>query len=140
MAFIDKSLTHALPLALAAGFAFFGAQKFGAENIVFETLATKSGISLFEPTARYLTGAAELTAAALFVLPKTRPLATLMGLAILLGAIALHLSPWLGIVVPGIGIGLFLTALVMLALTAVYAVRVFRPTVAVRPALLTAQA
>ena len=121
MSFIDKSL----PLALAAGFAFFGAQKFGAENIVFETLATNSGISLFEPTVRYVTGVAELATAALFVMPRTRPLATLMALAILLGAITLHLTPWLGIVVPGIGIGLFLTALVMLALTSFYALRQF---------------
>lgn len=106
-----------LPLALAAGFAFFGAQKFGAENIVFETLATRSGIELFEPYARYATGAAEFAAAALLALPRSRTLGLLFGLAILLGAIGLHLSPWLGIVVPGIGIGLFLTAVAMLAVT-----------------------
>ena len=41
--------TLALSLALAAGFIFFGVQKFGAENIVFETIAQRSGLSFFDP-------------------------------------------------------------------------------------------
>ena len=37
-----------LVLALAAFFVFMGAQKFGAENVIFATIAERSGISLFE--------------------------------------------------------------------------------------------
>lgn len=110
----------ALPLALAAGFAFFGAQKFGAENIVFEIIAERSGLPIFEPHVRLATGVAELATAALLIAPSTRLLGSLFGLAILLGAIAFHLSPWLGIVVPGVGIGLFMTAVAMTLLTALY--------------------
>jgi uncharacterized membrane protein YphA (DoxX/SURF4 family) len=110
-------ITLILSLILAAGFAFFGVQKFGAENIVFETLADRSGLSLFEPTIRYVTGLAELTVAVLFLIPRTRLLAALGGLAILVGAIGFHLSPWLGINVPTIGHGLFFTALGLFVLT-----------------------
>ena len=110
--------TLALSLVLAAGFVFFGVQKFGAENIVFETLAERSGISLFEPYIRYLTGVGELAAAVLLLLlPRTRLVGALIGLGLLVGAIGFHLSPWLGINVPTIGHGLFYTALAMTALT-----------------------
>ena len=111
-----------LPYALATGFVFFGVQKFGAENLVFEIIADRSGIALFEPHARIATGLAELGTAALLVFPNARArlLGGLLGLTVLLGAIAFHLSPWLGVVVPGIGIGLFLTALALTALTAVF--------------------
>lgn len=110
--------TLALSLVLAAGFVFFGVQKFGAENIVFETLAERSGIFLFEPYIRYLTGIGELTAAVLLLLlPRTRLVGALIGLGLLVGAIGFHLSPWLGINVPTIGHGLFYTALAMTALT-----------------------
>ncbi len=108
--------TLALSLVLAAGFVFFGVQKFGAENIVFETLAERSGIFLFEPYIRYLTGVGELTAAVLLLLPRTRLVGALIGLGLLVGAIGFHLSPWLGINVPTIGHGLFYTALAMTAL------------------------
>lgn len=109
--------TQILSYLLAAAFIFFGVQKFGAENIVFETLAERSGISLFEPYIRYLTGLGELVAAGLLIWGRTRLAGGLIGLALLLGAIGFHLSPWLGINVPTIGHGLFFTALAMLALT-----------------------
>ncbi len=107
-----------LPLTLGAGFLFFGAQKFGATNPVFDIIAERSGISLFEPTIRYLTGVGEIATGALLLWPSlsTRLLGLMSGLAILLGAIGFHLSPWLGINVPGIGHGLFFTALLMTAL------------------------
>jgi len=43
-----------LPFVLGAGFIFFGAQKFGAENAVFEIIAERSGLSFFEPHIRRL--------------------------------------------------------------------------------------
>ena len=106
--------TLALSLALAAGFIFFGVQKFGAENIVFETIAERSGISFFEPYVRMFTGAAELTIALLLLIPRTRFLGALGGAGLLIGAIGFHLSPWLGINVPTIGHFLFIAAVTML--------------------------
>ena len=113
-----KKIVLILALIVAAGFFFFGVQKFGAENIVFETIAERSGISLFEPQIRMLTGVAEIFTAILILIPRTRFLGALAGLGVLAGAIGFHLSPWLGINVPGIGHGLFITALVLTALTA----------------------
>jgi hypothetical protein len=123
-----RILLTALP---AAGFAFFGVQKFGAENAVFAYLAEQSGIGLFEPLVRYATGVAELLAAALILaglfVPKLRGLGGLLGLAIVGGAIVLHLTPWLGVNAP-VGFDetgeyvrspfLFFTALGLAALTA----------------------
>jgi len=117
-----------LPLALGAGFLFFGAQKFGAANPVFEIIADRSGIDLFEPLIRRLTGVAELTAGILLILPLTRAYASLLGLGILAGAIGFHLSPWLGINVPGIGHGLFFTAVIMAVLNLVLARHYFLTT------------
>ena len=104
----------ALSFVLAAGFVFFGVQKFGAENIVFETLAERSGLSIFEPGLRIFTGIAELVTALFLIVPKTRTTGALSGLGLLTGAIGLHLSPWLGINVPTIGHFLFITAVIML--------------------------
>ncbi len=118
-----KHLNLILAIILAIGFIFFGVQKFGATNPIFSIIAERSGISLFEPVIRMATGAGELAAAALLLYPKTRNLGILAGLAILIGAIGFHLSPWLGINVPGIGHGLFITAVAMLILNLVLAVR-----------------
>jgi len=114
-----KNLTLILALIVAGGFLFFGVQKFGAENIVFETIAENSGISLFEPVIRMLTGVAEITTALLILIPRTRLLGAFAGLGVLAGAIGFHISPWLGINVPGIGHGLFFVALGLTALTAI---------------------
>ena len=113
-----KNVILILALVVAAGFIFFGAQKFGATNPIFSIIAERSGISLFEPQIRMLTGVAEIFTAILILIPRTRFLGALAGLGVLAGAIGFHLSPWLGINVPGIGHGLFITALVLTALTA----------------------
>ena len=114
-----KKTTFILSLVVAAGFIFFGLQKFGATNPIFSIIAERSGISLFEPVIRMLTGIAELAVAALVLIPRTRLLGALGGVGVVVGAVGFHLSPWLGINVPGIGHGLFITALVLLALSAV---------------------
>lgn len=113
-----KKLALGLSLVVAAGFLFFGVQKFGAENIIFSIIAERSGISLFEPVIRMLTGVAEIGTAILILIPRTRLLGALAGLGVLAGAIGFHLSPWLGISIPGMGHGLFIMALVLTALTA----------------------
>ena len=104
---------------MAAGFIFFGVQKFGAENIVFETIAERSGLGFFEPHVRMMTGVAELLSAVLLLVPKTRLLGALAGTGVLLGAIGFHLSPWLGINVPEVGQFLFFVAVAMLILSLV---------------------
>lgn len=112
-----QRISTGLSILIAVGLAFFGLQKFGAENVVFETLATRSGISLFEPGIRIATGLAEIGAALLLVLPRTRLLGALAAVGIVGGAIVFHLSPWLGINVPTIGHGLFYTAIILFALS-----------------------
>jgi len=114
-----KKVILILALVLAAGFLFFGVQKFGSSNPIFTIIAERSGISLFEPGIRMMTGIAEIVTAILILAPKTRSLGALAGLAVLSGAIGFHLSPWLGINVPGMGHGLFITALIMLALNVI---------------------
>ena len=108
-----SKITLALSFFLALGFIFFGVQKFGAENIVFETIAERSGFSFFEPYVRWFTGIAELAVALLLLIPRTRFLGALGGVGLLLGAIGFHLSPWLGINVPTIGHFLFIAAVTM---------------------------
>ena len=115
-------LSTALCLILAAGFIFFGAQKFGAGNHIFETIAERSGLSFFEPYVRILTGVAELLTAIFLLLPRTRLTGAVMGTGVLLGAIGFHLSPWLGINVPEVGHFLFIVACAMLVLSIVTAI------------------
>ncbi len=93
---MGKYLVHAPAILLAAFLAMMGMQKFGAENIIFATIAERSGIALFEPAIRMATGAGELVASLLLLLPRTRALGALGALAIIGGAIGFHLSPWLG--------------------------------------------
>lgn len=112
-----KHLPLILTVIVAALFLFFGVQKFIANpNPIFSIIAERSGISLFEPGIRLLTGVAELGAGLLILIPRTRFLGALAGIAIVGGAIVFHLSPWLGINVPGIGHGLFITAVVLFVL------------------------
>ena len=70
------------------------------ENIVFQTIAAKSGISLYEPAGRVVVGLLELVAALFLILPMTRRFGAFMSAGVLGGAVAMHLSPWLGREVP----------------------------------------
>lgn len=94
---MSNIIKHVPSLALAAFLVMMGVQKFGAENVIFATIAEKSGISLFEPYVRMATGAGELAAALLLIMPKTRLFGALGAVAIIGGALVFHLSPWLGI-------------------------------------------
>lgn len=69
-------------------------------NPVFGLIAARSGVGLFEPVMRYVTGAVEVVAAALLLYPRTRSRGAMLALLIVVGALAMHLSPWLGVQVP----------------------------------------
>ncbi|KDA03125.1 DoxX family protein [Hyphomonas oceanitis] len=69
-------------------------------NIVFQTLAERSGQTLFEPAGRILTGVLELVAALFLLFPFTRRFGAIISATILGAAVAFHLSPWLGREVP----------------------------------------
>ena len=66
-------------------------------NPIFGIIALRSHIGLFEPYGRYLVVLIEVVAAGLVFYPPTRARGSLLALVVALGAIALHLSPWLGI-------------------------------------------
>lgn len=70
------------------------------ENIVFQTLADRSGYALFEPAGRFVTSIVELLAAFLLLLPWTRRLGAIIAGIVMACATALHLSDWLGREVP----------------------------------------
>jgi len=94
---MSKILPHAPAVLLAAFLFMMGTQKFGAENIIFATIAERSTIALFEPLIRMATGAAEIGAGVMLLWPRTRPFGALGAVAIIGGAIGFHLSPWLGV-------------------------------------------
>lgn len=91
---------HILALALAAAMLFMGLQKFGAENFIFQTIAQKSGLSIFEPVFRMFSGVVEILAGLLMFLPRTRGAGALLSTGVVAGAVVFHLSPWLGTKLP----------------------------------------
>jgi len=121
---MHRTLLHLFAFALAAAMLFMGSMKFGAENHIFEVIAQRSGIALFEPQVRMLTGVLEVVAGLLMILPRSRGAGALLATGIVGGAVLFHLSPWLGISV-AMAAGedasprLFLVALLFLALALV---------------------
>lgn len=100
---LTRIISWVLALAFAAALAFMvGLPKFiGPDpNPIFALIAGRSGLSFFEPYVRYATGAAELTAAILLVVPRTRFFGALIAAGVTVGAIGFHLSPFLGIEIP----------------------------------------
>jgi hypothetical protein len=70
-----------------------------SKNVVFPMLREKSGIYLFEPTGRYVTGLAHVLAALLMLLPWTRRLGAILALLIAGGGVGAQLL-WIGMSVP----------------------------------------
>jgi len=98
-----RIVSWVLALGLAGAFLFLvGLPKFvgPAPNPIFALIAGRTGIELIEPYLRYATGAMELAAAALLIIPRTRLLGALLAAAVTIGAIGFHLSPFLGIAIP----------------------------------------
>jgi len=99
-----KYLPAGLAVLVALFLVFMGMQKFGAANPVFAYLAASSGIELFEPVIRLIVGVSEIAAAALILLGtftgRLRGVGALLSAGVTGGALAFHLSPWLGINAP----------------------------------------
>ncbi len=69
------------------------------KNVVFPLLAEKSGIALWEPTGRFVTGLLDVLAALLLLVWWTRRIGAVLALVISAGAAAAHLI-WLGTTIP----------------------------------------
>ncbi len=95
---MERVLSWTFGLMLAALLFAMGIQKFvGLDpNPVFGLIEARSGMGFFEPGMRYVTGVLELIAVALVLWPATRVRGAQLGLLVALGAVAFHLSPWLG--------------------------------------------
>ncbi len=95
-------------LALAVGgfLIFFGVAKFTGGAHIFpyiEFKAAGAGVPFAEyayPLGNYATGALELLAGVLVILPMTRSFGAKLAVLPFLGAVAFHLSPFLGVVTP----------------------------------------
>lgn len=99
---MERVLSWTFGLMLAALLLAMSLQKLvGLDpNPVFGLIEARSGLGFFEPGLRYATAVLELIAAALVIWPATRMRGAQLGLVVALGAIAFHLSPWLGWQVP----------------------------------------
>jgi uncharacterized membrane protein YphA (DoxX/SURF4 family) len=66
------------------------------DHLLFSALAAKSGITLFEPAGRFVSGILELIAALFLLMPFSRRFGAALSALILAAGVGLHLSPWLG--------------------------------------------
>lgn len=92
---VARVLTGALALFLISS----GAAKLGGGH-VFQFIEHKSGIGLFHPFSNYVVGAAEVLAGAFILFRRTRLAGALVASFVMVGAVAFHLSPWLGVSTP----------------------------------------
>ena len=95
MVTLNRLLTVALGLFLVSA----GIAKFTTGH-VFQYIEYQSGIDLFYPFVNNLTGIAEIAAGAAILYRPTRLAGSLFASALMAGAIAFHLSPWLGVSIP----------------------------------------
>lgn len=85
-----QATIHPLPDPPAGSVKLFDA---AGENIVFATIAAKTGSALAEPTGRFLVAIAELLAAFCLLIPFTRRFGAVLSFFVLAGAVAAHLLP-----------------------------------------------
>jgi uncharacterized membrane protein YphA (DoxX/SURF4 family) len=95
-----------LALAIGGFLIFFGVMKFTGGAHIFpyiEYKAAGAGVPFAEfayPLGNYATGALELLAGVLVILPMTRSFGAKLAVLPFLGAVGFHLSPFLGVVTP----------------------------------------
>ncbi|MEO1149881.1 MAG: hypothetical protein AAFW83_02725 [Pseudomonadota bacterium] len=99
-------LKWVLALAVGGFLVFFGYLKFSGAAFIFpyiEYKASTAGLPLADlayPVGNWLVGATEIVAGLLVLLPFTRRWGALVGVMPFLGAVVIHLSPYLGTVTP----------------------------------------
>lgn len=89
---------------------------------IFQTIEGGTGLAFFEPVMRYVTGAMELVAAILLLIPATQFFGALLALVIIIGALFFHLTS-LGIVVAGDASLFGMAVLVLFASSALLYIR-----------------
>jgi hypothetical protein len=96
---MERVLSWALGLTLAVLLLVVAFLQMSAPtpNPVFGLIAARSHIGLFEPWGRYLAVVLETVAIVGVVVPKSRSQGALLALVVAVGAVAMHLSPWLGV-------------------------------------------
>jgi len=70
------------------------------EHLLFSALARGTGITLFEPAGRLVSGIIELVAALLLLIPASRRVGAALSVLVLGTGVGLHLSPWLSREIP----------------------------------------
>lgn len=65
------------------------------EHLLFSALAKGTGVTLFEPAGRFVSGILELMTALLLLIPFSRRAGAALSFLILGAGVGLHLSPWL---------------------------------------------
>ena len=99
-------LKWVLALAVGGFLIMFGVMKFTGGAHIFhyiEFKAAGAGAPFAEfayPLGNYATGLLEIAAGVLLILPMTRRLGAMLGVAPLAGAVVFHLSPLLGVTTP----------------------------------------
>ncbi len=94
-----KNLNRLLTIALGLFLISAGVAKFTTGH-VFQYIEFKSGIDVFYPFVNNLTGIAEILAGAAILYRPTRLAGSAAAAALMIGAVAFHLSPWLGVSIP----------------------------------------
>ncbi|MGD9964934.1 MAG: hypothetical protein AB7T59_00260 [Hyphomonadaceae bacterium] len=100
---LQRIASWVLALAFAAALVFMvGLPKLIGPNPnpIFALIEGRSGIAVFDPELRRLTGIGELLAAVLLIVPYTRFYGAALAGVITISAIGFHLSPWLGVRLP----------------------------------------
>lgn len=85
-----QATIHPLPNPPAGQVKLFDS---AGENIVFATIASKTGYAIAEPTGRVVVAIMELLAAFLLLIPMWRRAGAVLSFLILAGAVGAHLMP-----------------------------------------------
>ena len=99
---LERVLSWGLALTLSALLLAVALQALlgPSPHAVFGLIALKSGVPDVEPTGRYVVGALQAAAVLLLLLPRLRVAGGALAFVVSLGAVGMHLTPWLGVNLP----------------------------------------
>jgi len=99
---LERVLSWGLALTLSALLLAVALQALlgPSPHAVFGLIALKSGAADVEPTGRYVVGALQAAAVLLLLLPRRRVAGAVLAFVVSLGAVGMHLTPWLGVNLP----------------------------------------